>query len=172
MLHVQSSTYDVPEEKTDRTITKRRLWSKTLEDMCDEELMLPKATVVKAIKERVPSDMRVGSETSDMVLECCNSLIHILSSTANEVSEKQKRTTILPEDVLQAVEDLGFTSYAPALKAALDAYKSEKKEAKSLKSKKAATMSGMSQEELIEMQQKLFQQAREKQQQHAPHTVD
>jgi len=133
--------------------------------MCDDELMLPKATVVKAIKERVPSDMKLGSETSDMVLECCNSLIHILSTTANEMSEKNKRTTILPEDVLHAVEELGFASYVPALQSALDAYKSEKKEAKSLKSKKAATLSGMSQEELVAMQQKLFQQARDKQHQ-------
>ena len=139
--------------------------------MCDDELMLPKATVVKAIKERVPGDMKLGSETSEMVLECCNSLIHILSSTANDVSEKHKRTTILPEDVLHAVEELGFTSYVPALEAALDAYKSEKKEAKSLKSKKAATLNGMSQEELVAMQQKLFQQARDKQQQQQQQTT-
>lgn len=132
--------------------------------MVDDELMLPKATVVKAIKERVPADMKLGSETSDMVLECCNRLIHILSSTANESSEKHKRTTILPEDVLHAVQELGFESFVPALEAALDAYKSEKKEAKSLKNKKAATLNGLSQEELIEMQQKLFQQARDKQQ--------
>jgi hypothetical protein len=46
---------------------------------------------------------------------------------------------------------------------AFESYKSEKKEARTQKSKKAASLNGMSQEELIEMQQKLFQQAREKQ---------
>ena len=84
--------------------------------MFDDELMLPKATIVKAIKERLPKDMKLGSDTADLVLECCNSLIHILSSTANEISDKQKRTTILPEDVLQAVEELGFESYLGSLK--------------------------------------------------------
>ena len=51
--------------------------------------------------------------------------------------------------------------------AAFESYKSEKKEARTQKSKKAASLNGMSQEELIQMQQKLFQQAREKQNSHA-----
>lgn len=84
-------------------------------DMFDDDLMLPKATIVKAIKERIPGDMKVGGETSDLVVSCCTTLIHLLSSTANEISEKNKRATIQPEDVVQAAKDLGFESYVPVL---------------------------------------------------------
>ena len=81
----------------------------------DGELMLPKATVVKAIKERVPTTMKMANESTEMILECCNSLIHIITSTANEISEKNKRTTIQPEDVIQSMQELGFEAYVGPL---------------------------------------------------------
>lgn len=101
-------------------LSKRRVYSfvideRRLMDMFGDDLMLPKATIVKAIKERIPGDMKVGGETSDLVVSCCTTLIHLLSSTANEISEKNKRATIQPEDVVQAAKDLGFESYVPVL---------------------------------------------------------
>lgn len=83
--------------------------------MYDDDLMLPKATVVKAIKQRLPENMKIAHESSEMIMECCNNFIHIITSTANEISEKDKRSTIQPEDVLQAVKELGFDSYVEPL---------------------------------------------------------
>eukprot|EP00890_Picochlorum_soloecismus_P004886 jgi/Picsp_1/5399/NSC_02759-R1_protein dr1 len=129
--------------------------------MYDDDLMLPKATVVKAIKQRLPENMKIANESSEMIMECCNNFIHIITSTANEISENDKRSTIQPEDVLQAVKELGFDSYVQPLEEAFQVWKSSKKEARNQKSKNSAT-SGMSQEELIKMQQQLFQQAKDR----------
>lgn len=130
----------------------------------DDDLMLPKATMVKAIKHHVPGSMRIAHDTTDMVMECCNNLIHMITSTANAISEKEKRATIQPEDVLEALRELGFESYLEPLEQALKDWKSERKEARSHKGKnsKAGAVDGMSQEELIRMQQELFQQARDR----------
>jgi histone H3/H4 len=128
----------------------------------DSDILLPKATVVKAIKERLPEDeeLKVAAEASELILECCTALIQILSTTANSISEKNKRSTILPEDILGAAKELGFEKYEPAMAEALKAFKSEAKDKRDVKrSKKQNQNTGMTQEELIEMQNKLFQAA-------------
>jgi len=135
----------------------------------DSDLLLPKATVAKAIKERLASvspeasGLKVSAETNELVLECCTAMIQILSTTANTISESNKRSTILPEDIVKAAGELGFEKYTPAMSLALEAFKSETKEKRDVKrTKKQNLHTGMTQEELIEMQNKLFQQARDK----------
>ena len=136
----------------------------------DSDILLPKATIAKAVKEIIKadpdldgSDLRVSTETNELVLECCTALIQIVTTTANGISEKNKRSTILPEDILAAAKELGFEKYEPALAAALESFKSDAKDKRETKkSKKQKQASGVTQEELIEMQNKLFAQAAQK----------
>lgn len=133
----------------------------------DSDILLPKATVTKAIKDLlVEADadgLRVSGETNELVLECCTALIQILTTTANAISEKSKRSTILPDDILAAARELGFEKYEPALELALESFKSDAKDKRETKkSKKKRQETGMTQEELIEMQNKLFAQAAQK----------
>jgi histone H3/H4 len=134
----------------------------------DSDILLPKATVVKAVKDILKSDaadvegnnLKVAGDTNELVLECCTALIQILTTTANAISEKNKRSTIQPEDILAAAQELGFDKYEPALAVALESFKSDAKDKRETKkSKKQKQATGMTQEELIEMQNKLFAQA-------------
>lgn len=133
----------------------------------DADILLPKATIMKAVKERLPADgrdLKVTADANELVLECCTALIQILATTANAISEKNKRTTITPEDILAAANELGFEKYTPAMAEALQTFKSEAKDKRDVKrSKKQNQNTGMTQEELIEMQNKLFAQAAQKQ---------
>jgi DNA polymerase epsilon subunit 3 len=132
----------------------------------DGDILLPKATVVKAVKERLPAgdDLKVSPAANELILECCTALIQILATTANSISEKSKRSTITPEDILAAATELGFEKYTPSMAEALEAFKSEAKDKRDVKrSKKQNKNTGMTEEELIEMQNKLFAQAAQKQ---------
>lgn len=79
--------------------------------MSDSDVSLPKSTMLKIIKERLPADMKLAADAGETMIRCCDEFVQMLSSTANEISDKEGRTTILPEHVLKAVEQLGFDSF-------------------------------------------------------------
>lgn len=83
-----------------------------------DDVGLPKSTLQKSIKDLVPKDMRIASEASDLLVQCCNQFVHLLSTQANDISEREKRSTITPEHVVKALEELEFgEQYIEAVKA-------------------------------------------------------
>lgn len=84
--------------------------------MSGEEYGLPKTTVLKLIKERLPTDLKLSTEAGDIFVKCCDDFVHLLASTSNAVSEKEKKNTIQPEHVLVALEELGYTEYLEEMK--------------------------------------------------------
>ncbi|GAB4820817.1 hypothetical protein N2152v2_007863 [Parachlorella kessleri] len=127
----------------------------------DSEVSLPKSTLQKTIKDLLPADMRVAGDAVDLLVQCCNEFVHLVSTQANEVSEHEKRSTINPEHIVRALEQLGFTSYLGDVSGVWEEWKGEKKEHQKLVSKKSAALdSGLTQEQLVELQKKLFEEAR------------
>ena len=83
-----------------------------------DDVGLPKASVVKAIKELMPEGVRVAGDANDLLLQCCNQFVHLISTQANDISEREKRSTISPEHVVKALEELEFgPQYIEAVKA-------------------------------------------------------
>lgn len=104
--------------------------------------------------------------------------VNLLSSESNDISTKEKKNTIHPEHVLKALEDLGFGEFVPEVHQALALWKEENK-SKSCNSialsgydsffiasmrtrghKTAADAAGMTEEQQIAVQQKLFAEAK------------
>ncbi|CAI7828411.1 unnamed protein product [Closterium sp. NIES-54] len=129
-----------------------------------EDVSLPKATMSRLIKEMLPRDVRVSKDTQDLLMDCCLEFINLISSEANEICSKEDKRTIAPEHVLQALESLGFSSYLAEVQAAYDQHKSETLESPRAlgrsSSSKASGPVGMSEEEAIAEQQKMFAEAR------------
>ncbi|CAI5947196.1 unnamed protein product [Closterium sp. NIES-64] len=129
-----------------------------------EDVSLPKATMSRLIKEMLPRDVRVSKDTQDLLMDCCLEFINLISSEANEMCSKEDKRTIAPEHVLQALESLGFSSYLAEVQAAYDQHKSETLESPRAlgrsSSSKASGAVGMSEEEAIAEQQKMFAEAR------------
>lgn len=126
-----------------------------------DDVSLPKATVVKLVKEYVPRDIRVAKETLDAMLDCCNEFINLLASEANEVCTREEKKTILPEHAIQALKDLGFSSYIEEVQAVHDHHRNETLDSpKPAKVKWANKSGGMTEEEAIAAQQKMFAEAR------------
>lgn len=66
----------------------------------DDDLSIPRAALNKMIKELVPS-VRVANDARELILNCCTEFIHLVSSEANDICNKQNKKTITPEHTLQ-----------------------------------------------------------------------
>jgi len=122
----------------------------------NDDLTLPKATVQKIIGEILPPTTGIvfTKEARDVLIECCVEFITLISSEANEISEKEAKKTIACDHITKALETLGFSEYIPAV---MDAA-AEHKEVQKGREKKANKFeqSGLSLEELERIQQEQF----------------
>jgi len=71
------------------------------------------ATVQKIVTEILPSSsgLAFGKDARDLLIECCVEFITLISSEANEISEKEAKKTIACEHITKALEQLGFGEY-------------------------------------------------------------
>lgn len=122
----------------------------------NDDLSLPKATVQKIVSEILPptTGISFSKEARDLLIECCVEFITLVSSEANEISEKETKKTIACDHITKALEQLGFSDYVPAVLEAA----AEHKEVQKGREKKANKFesSGLSLEELERLQAEQF----------------
>lgn len=68
-----------------------------------------------------------AKEARDLLIECCVEFITLISSEANEISEKEAKKTIACDHITKALEQLGFTDYVPAVMEAAAEHKEVQK---------------------------------------------
>ncbi|TVY68747.1 Negative cofactor 2 complex subunit beta [Lachnellula suecica] len=117
------------------------------------------ATVQKIVTEILPpsSGLAFGKDARDLLIECCVEFITLISSEANEISEKESKKTIACEHITKALEQLGFGDYVHDIMEVA----SEHKEQLKGREKKANKLeqSGLSTEQLLAMQEEAFRDA-------------
>jgi len=126
----------------------------------DDDLSLPKATVQKLISELLPSDLTFAKESRDLLIDCCVEFIHLVSSEANEICERETKKTISADHVVKALVELGFEDYVQEIQDIAVEHKEQQKVREKKQNK--LHQSGMSQEELQRMQEELLGQSRAK----------
>ena len=126
----------------------------------DDELTLPRSAVNKIVKETLPH-LRVANNSRELILNCCTEFVLLLSSHSNEICEKRNKKTILPEHVIDALKELGFSDYIPEVEEVFSEYKTQASNRK--RSSKKLDKLGVSEEELLRQQQALFAAARQQQ---------
>jgi len=128
----------------------------------NDDLSLPKATVQKIITEILPSSagQSFAKDARDLLIECCVEFITLISSEANDISEKEAKKTIAVEHIEKALTELGFEAYVPDVISVADEFKDQQKTREKKQNK--MEMSGMSTEELLRMQEEMFASAKEK----------
>lgn len=84
----------------------------------------------------------------------------MISSEANDISEKEAKKTIAVEHIEKALTDLGFADYVSDVLAVADEFKDQQKTREKKQNK--MEMSGMTTEELLKMQEEMFASAKEK----------
>lgn len=90
--------------------------------MGDSDLALPKSTMLKAIKEKLPENLKIAGDASETIIRCCDEFVQMVSSTANDISQREGRSTILPEHVIKSVEQLGFNAFLDDINAGVLSY--------------------------------------------------
>jgi hypothetical protein len=100
-------------------------------DALTKRVVLGAATVSKMIKEMLPNDIRCANDTRDLILDCCvgtlllclshqlrgsepacAEFIHLISSEANEMCNKESKKTIGGEHVMKALEAQPLTIHS------------------------------------------------------------
>ncbi|KAF8182413.1 transcriptional activator [Mycena galopus ATCC 62051] len=82
----------------------------------EQDRFLPIANVSRIMKAAVPPSTKIGKDAKECVQECVSEFISFITSEAAERSLGEKRKTIGGEDILYAMNTLGFDDYAEVLK--------------------------------------------------------
>jgi histone H3/H4 len=85
--------------------------------VCTQANIFFLATVQKIVTEILPAStgLTFGKDARDLLIECCVEFITLISSEANEISEKESKKTIACEHITKALEQLGFGEYVPEI---------------------------------------------------------
>lgn len=90
---------------------------------------MPTATVQKIITEILPpsSGQTFSKDARDLLMECCVEFITLISSEANDISEKEAKKTIACEHVEKALQELGFGDYVSEVLAVAEEHREQLK---------------------------------------------
>jgi histone H3/H4 len=97
----------------------------------EQDRLLPIANVSRIMKQAVPSSAKIAKDAKETVQECVSEFISFITSEASDRCQQEKRKTINGEDIIWAMEALGFDQYGQLMKLYLQKYKEVTKVEKS-----------------------------------------
>ncbi|KAI8374946.1 histone-fold-containing protein [Choanephora cucurbitarum] len=92
-------------------------------DIKEQDRFLPIANVARIMKKALPENAKIAKEAKECVQECVSEFISFITSEASDRCQQEKRKTINGEDILWAMQSLGFENYTEALKIYLGKYR-------------------------------------------------
>ena len=79
------------------------------------------------MKKTLPENAKIAKDAKECVQECVSEYIGFITSEAADRCIQEKRKTINGEDILWAMENLGFENYSEVLKLYLQRYRDQSK---------------------------------------------
>ncbi|KAF9973340.1 hypothetical protein BGZ73_003417 [Actinomortierella ambigua] len=104
-------------------MSEQHLSGDELDDYKEQDRFLPIANVARIMKKALPENAKIAKEAKETVQECVSEFISFITSEASDRCLMEKRKTINGEDILWAMQSLGFENYAEALKIYLSKYR-------------------------------------------------
>ncbi|GBP27628.1 Nuclear transcription factor Y subunit beta [Eumeta japonica] len=89
----------------------------------EQDRFLPIANIAKIMKRAIPENGKIAKDARECVQECISEFISFVTSEASDRCLVEKRKTINGEDVLFAMNALGFDNYVEPLKLYLKKYR-------------------------------------------------
>ncbi|ORY07205.1 histone-fold-containing protein [Basidiobolus meristosporus CBS 931.73] len=93
------------------------------DDIREQDRLLPIANVARIMKRSLPDNAKIAKEAKETIQECVSEFISFITSEASDRCIQEKRKTINGEDILWAMQSLGFENYAEVLKIYLGKYR-------------------------------------------------
>ncbi|KNE62220.1 hypothetical protein AMAG_07460 [Allomyces macrogynus ATCC 38327] len=94
----------------------------------EQDRFLPNANVARIMKRTLPDTAKISKEAKECVMECVSEFIAFVTSEASDRCQQEKRKTINGEDILWAMQNLGFDNYAEAMKVYLQKYREQQQQ--------------------------------------------
>lgn len=96
----------------------------------EQDRFLPIANIAKIMKKAIPnsSQGKIAKDARECVQECVSEFISFITSEASERCANEKRKTMNGEDILWAMQNLGFDNYIEPLKVFLQKYRESSKQ--------------------------------------------
>ncbi|KAI9811922.1 MAG: hypothetical protein M1832_000664 [Thelocarpon impressellum] len=103
-----------------------------------EDPSLPRAMVQRLARGVLPPNTQIAKDAVLAISKSATVFVNYLSSSANENTLRQGKKTMMPKDVLEALEDLEFEDFLPRLEAELAKYNEVQLDKRDKYRKKAA----------------------------------
>lgn len=96
--------------------------NKNVSEMAErpEDLNLPLSVVSRLVKEALPSGVNLSKEARVALARSASVFVLYLTSSANMLASKDKRSTIRGQDVMKALDETDFSHFEEPLQKALD----------------------------------------------------
>ena len=94
-----------------------------MDDPAEQERLLPIANVARIMKRALPENAKIAKDAKECVQECVSEFIAFITSEASERCVQEKRKTINGDDILWAMQSLGFDNYCDTLRIYLQKYR-------------------------------------------------
>ena len=85
--------------------------------------LLPIANISKIMKKPIPPSAKVSKDAKEVMQKAGSEFIAIVTCVAKEICEKENRKTIVGEDLIRALDELGMPHYAELTKKYFMKYK-------------------------------------------------
>jgi len=82
----------------------------------EQDRFLPIANISRIMKKALPSNAKIAKDAKETVQECVSEFISFITSEASDKCQREKRKTINGDDLLWAMQTLGFEDYQEPLK--------------------------------------------------------
>eukprot|EP01018_Ginkgo_biloba_P041197 Gb_00064 [translate_table: standard] len=89
----------------------------------EQDRFMPIANVIRIMRKVLPNHAKISDDAKETIQECVSEFISFITSEANDRCQKEQRKTITAEDVLWAMNKLGFDDYMDPLTAYLQKYR-------------------------------------------------
>ena len=98
------------------------------EDEAEQERFLPVANISRIMKQALPPNAKISKEAKEQMQECVSEFISFITWEAWEKCKLDKRKTIAGDDVLFALNILGYEKYMSCLNLFVRYYREVMKE--------------------------------------------
>ncbi|RVD92691.1 class 2 transcription repressor NC2 subunit [Tubulinosema ratisbonensis] len=122
------------------------------------DVTLPKACMDRLFQTALPKATKLSKEAREFFKDLGIKFIQIITVAAHKICENESKKTIVPDHIFKALEELGFIEYVDECKKTLTDYLELSKRRPSKKN--TFEESGLTMEELLEKQKKLFEEAK------------
>ncbi|KAK2079217.1 Nuclear transcription factor Y subunit B-3 [Prototheca wickerhamii] len=90
---------------------------------------LPIANISRNMKKYLPGSAKIAKDAKEAVQECLSEFISFVTSEASDKCHRERRKTIMGDDLLWAMHTLGFDSYIEPLRVYLAKFREAEKQA-------------------------------------------